>query len=396
RYSGEFWDNSAHLQYLRARWYDPSVGRFMSQDTNEVDINNPLSLNLYTYVHNNPLRYTDPSGHEIYGEGCYGPCYMGYNSTPQIYSDITTGILKTWEVAGSLAVDDINTIADPNVSTFDKTLAAAGFIPVGKVITGGKIVVKLASKGREIERTAEYTADNWKALKNIGCNCFTAGTKVLTDEGEKNIEDIKVGDKVLSKDETTGEVAYKEVTATFNHETDEIYNIHVSDQTIEATFNHPFYVKDKGWTFVKDLKAGDLLVQSDGNTIKVNSIELERKHAIVYNMTVDEFHTYFVSDLGIWVHNTNCPLNTVVEEKNVTNQLKSLSTKQQESFENIKTQLASGDYTGLNVHALTGDKKGLMSADFKGFGQGRGNARIYFKIEDGKVNITEIDLKHQK
>ena len=64
--------------------------------------------------------------------------------------------------------------------------------------------------------------------------------------------------------------------------------------------------KDKGWTFVKDLKVGDLLVQSDGNTLKIESIELEHKHVTVYNMTVDEFHTYFVSDLGIWVHNTKC------------------------------------------------------------------------------------------
>lgn len=65
----------------------------------------------------------------------------------------------------------------------------------------------------------------------------------------KNIEDIQVGDKVLSKNEETGEVAYKGVTATFNHETDEIYKIYVGDQVIESTFNHPFYVKGKGWTF---------------------------------------------------------------------------------------------------------------------------------------------------
>lgn len=63
RYSGEFWDSSANLQYLRARWYDPSMGRFINQDTYEGDITNPLSLNLYTYVHNNPLRYNDPTGH---------------------------------------------------------------------------------------------------------------------------------------------------------------------------------------------------------------------------------------------------------------------------------------------------------------------------------------------
>ncbi|MNO47604.1 hypothetical protein D3C76_379210 [compost metagenome] len=39
------------------------MGRFLNEDTVEGQIDNPLSLNLYTYVENNPLRYTDPSGH---------------------------------------------------------------------------------------------------------------------------------------------------------------------------------------------------------------------------------------------------------------------------------------------------------------------------------------------
>jgi RHS repeat-associated protein len=63
RYSGELWDSTTDLQYLRARWYDPSDGRFINEDTYEGDITNPLSLNLYTYVHNNPLINVDPSGH---------------------------------------------------------------------------------------------------------------------------------------------------------------------------------------------------------------------------------------------------------------------------------------------------------------------------------------------
>lgn len=61
-YSGELTDNTTGLQYLRARWYDPTIGRFINEDTNEGDITNPLSLNLYTYVHNDPLRFIDPSG----------------------------------------------------------------------------------------------------------------------------------------------------------------------------------------------------------------------------------------------------------------------------------------------------------------------------------------------
>ncbi|OPH62160.1 hypothetical protein BC351_02715 [Paenibacillus ferrarius] len=63
RYSGEMMDDKVGLQYLRARWYDPSVGRFINKDTYEGQIDNPLSLNLYTYVENNPLTRTDPSGH---------------------------------------------------------------------------------------------------------------------------------------------------------------------------------------------------------------------------------------------------------------------------------------------------------------------------------------------
>ncbi|WP_261808093.1 HINT domain-containing protein [Paenibacillus sp. N3.4] len=259
---------------------------------------------------NNPLRYTDPSGHEQIVEGTPGIGYMGEVYTPGFYQSATNGLVSGFQFAGSvvnfMVMDNINTIVDPNASTFNKSLAIAGFVPVGKVISGGKLVIKLVNGERQITRAVELSEDSWKAAANLACNCFVTGTKVQTDEGEKNIEDIDVGDRVLSKDEETGEVAYKEVTATFNHETDEIYMITVGDQVIESTFNHPFYVEGKGWTFVKDLKVGDLLVQSDGNTLKIESIELLHKHVTVYNMTVDRFHTYFVSDLGIWVHNTNC------------------------------------------------------------------------------------------
>ncbi|MFC3800977.1 RHS repeat domain-containing protein [Cohnella sp. GCM10012308] len=66
KYSGETYDSETGLYYLRARYYDPSVGRFINEDTYEGQINNPLSLNIYTYVENNPLIYTDPSGHDVH------------------------------------------------------------------------------------------------------------------------------------------------------------------------------------------------------------------------------------------------------------------------------------------------------------------------------------------
>lgn len=63
RYSGEYWDDATGLQYLRARWYDPGLGRFVNEDSFEGSIENPLGLNIYTYVQNNPLKFIDPSGH---------------------------------------------------------------------------------------------------------------------------------------------------------------------------------------------------------------------------------------------------------------------------------------------------------------------------------------------
>ncbi|NQX64626.1 EndoU domain-containing protein [Paenibacillus alba] len=71
KYSGEMFDDATSLQYLRARWYDPSMGRFVNEDSYEGQIDNPLSLNLYTYVENNPLTQTDPTGHCI-EDACIG------------------------------------------------------------------------------------------------------------------------------------------------------------------------------------------------------------------------------------------------------------------------------------------------------------------------------------
>lgn len=66
RYSGEIQDDESGLIYLRARYYDPADGRFVTKDTYEGRISDPRTLNLYTYVYNNPLVYVDPSGHDAY------------------------------------------------------------------------------------------------------------------------------------------------------------------------------------------------------------------------------------------------------------------------------------------------------------------------------------------
>lgn len=63
-YSGEQTDRSLGLQYLRARYYDPSVGRFTSFDSFEASSGDPLSLHKYLYAAGGPVLGVDPSGHE--------------------------------------------------------------------------------------------------------------------------------------------------------------------------------------------------------------------------------------------------------------------------------------------------------------------------------------------
>ncbi|WP_158306261.1 polymorphic toxin-type HINT domain-containing protein [Paenibacillus curdlanolyticus] len=162
---------------------------------------------------------------------------------------------------------------------------------------------KLLSKIKP-KKSSSNSSNNHRSK---GCNCFTAGTLILTDNGDKPIEEIKIGDKVLSRNENTGEEAYKPVIRLFEREAYEIYNIHVGDQVIEATGNHPFWVQGEKWVLAAELEVGDSLLQTGGRTLKIDSITIEKRQETVYNFEVAEFHTYFVSGLGVWVHNETCP-----------------------------------------------------------------------------------------
>ena len=65
-YNGEYTDHATKDQYLRARYYSPTTGNFLTQDTYLGEIEEPLSRNLYTYAENNPVNFNDPSGHGIF------------------------------------------------------------------------------------------------------------------------------------------------------------------------------------------------------------------------------------------------------------------------------------------------------------------------------------------
>ena len=120
-----------------------------------------------------------------------------------------------------------------------------------KYITGEASFTWEEIKG-DLFKVAMTGTSIWVSAKDFGISyCFVAGTLVTTEDGQKPIEKIEVGDKVLSEDETTGEVAVKTVTETYVNETDELIHIGVNGETISATPTHPFYVDKLGWTLAR-------------------------------------------------------------------------------------------------------------------------------------------------
>jgi hypothetical protein len=76
---------------------------------------------------------------------------------------------------------------------------------------------------------------------------------------------------------------------------------------ISTTAEHPFWVPDKGWVKASDLAVGDLLQTDEETFVDLDKIERRKENFKVYNFEVEGFPTYFVSELGILVHNTCIP-----------------------------------------------------------------------------------------
>ena len=134
----------------------------------------------------------------------------------------------------------------------------------------------------------------------------------------KKIEEIEVGDYVLARDETTGELASKPVVNVFHRVSDHLQILDVRSsatgefQRIETTDEHPFWVTDHGWVKAADLKPGDELTDSENGTaiVLANTYEAHEEGIPVFNFEVADLHTYHVRAGGtrgppLWVHN-NC------------------------------------------------------------------------------------------
>ena len=135
--------------------------------------------------------------------------------------------------------------------------------------------------------------------------CFIAGTLVATTEGLLPIECINVGDKVLSANPETCIAEEKTVRDTFHSAVTELVHLVIDGECFISTHNHPFYVDGNGFVEAGKLRIGDCLYNKDGDKHILESISFESlEHPVeVYNIEVEDYHTYYVGVGCIFVHN---------------------------------------------------------------------------------------------
>ncbi|MFE7552963.1 polymorphic toxin-type HINT domain-containing protein, partial [Streptomyces gardneri] len=151
-------------------------------------------------------------------------------------------------------------------------------------------------------------------------NSFPGYTPVLMADGtHRPISQVAIGDLVMAADPDSGELRTQKVTATFRHDTERLVDIALADGgRLTSTAGHKFFVADRGWRTVSDLRVGDRLRTPDGLVRAVTALDDRTglAPATVYDITVDGPHTFFVRTTGtrpqdVLVH--NC-LNIVADE----------------------------------------------------------------------------------
>jgi hypothetical protein len=252
------------------------------------DPSNPQAWNRYSYVMNRPINFSDPTGHWV--ETALDIAFIAYD----IYDISKNGL--NWENGLSLTAD-----------------VAGAVLPF---VTGGGAIVRAAMHADDVVDTVKVadkvidTTKAWDKLKDYaniaGDICsFSADTKVTTEDGEKSISAIEVGDYVLAWNEVDGTIGFYEVTDTFSHADEVLTELIIDGEWIETTPEHPFYTKEVGWLPADKLESGMHVRQADGDYelvwLKWNVHQIQE----MYNLTVDEAHTYFVGE-GQWLVHNSC------------------------------------------------------------------------------------------
>jgi hypothetical protein len=222
----------------------------------------------------------------------------------------------------------------------------------------------------DVEDTDTYIINGSTAFNSLvthNAPCFVAGTPILMEDGTYiNIENVKVGDKVLSFDFKNEESIGANVLNIFSKKVNEVVKYQFeSGKELIATLDHPIFVIDKGWTSysdslsnklysleepVKKIEIGDVIKLYNRTDILVNTEILEGEYT-VYNLSeVEKYHNYYAND--VLSHNRAPIVSCFTSETKVT--------MEDGTFKNI-VDIEIGDYVlsyndGKYVRGVVTDK----------------------------------------
>jgi RHS repeat-associated protein len=315
------WINGARVENGDGRWDQEDPDGFKAGDTN-----------LYRYVGNDPVNAKDPSGLLIWTipaapaaavigitpvavavvatAGLGYLAYLAYDSSPPADPLLDTRkdrFDRMAESADNFWQQRLNPSTPetlPGDGDFSGDEGAGGSFddsPAPNPHAAPAIKPEAHPKPQSGATQTQTQVDNQKA-------CFAAGTQLRTPTGRRNIEELVVGDLVLSRDEfdPSGQVQPKVVEEVFVTE-GLVWHLHTCGQVIRTTAEHPFYVSGSGWVACNQLKVGDWLLTEDGLCVRVDDLLDTGLYETLYNVRIADFHTYFVGcdewGFSVWAHN---------------------------------------------------------------------------------------------
>ena len=173
------------LVYMAARWYAPTLGRFLSADTLIPDPANPQSYNRYSYVGNRPLNFSDPTGHRECGasDDCSDPLS---HQIIQPIPTVPTGPMVTFSVD-----EGCNSVVSGACSWSDAEIAT---IQESATVTGTRLAETLNALHPDWNLSAEEAfllvyggSINFKKM-GVACASGCWGETFLRDGGRHEIE----------------------------------------------------------------------------------------------------------------------------------------------------------------------------------------------------------------